>query len=78
MEHRLSLHAWSRWGGRMEAKAVMNAVHAALHDATLDLSADGHRLVQIRFVFGDVFPRRDGDIYQGLMRYRAVTEPLPA
>ena len=72
--HTLSLHAWSRYAGRKEVKDIMSAVYEVLHDASL--SVTGHQLVNLRFVFGDVFRKQDGDTFQGLMRYRAVTEPL--
>lgn len=74
LEHDLNLHVFSRYAGRREVKAVMGAVYDALHDASLALA--GHVLVNIRFVFGDAFRRRDGDgpIYQGAMRFRAVTQ----
>jgi len=72
--HALTLHVWSRYAGRKEVKDVMAAVYAVLHDASLAVS--GQQLVNLRFVFGDVFRKQDGDTYQGLMRYRAVTEPV--
>ncbi|MEL7027679.1 MAG: DUF3168 domain-containing protein [Pseudomonadota bacterium] len=72
--HALSLHAWSRYAGRKEIKDIMAAVYAVLHDQSL--SVYGFHLVNMRFVFADVFRKQDGDTYQGLMRYRAVTEPI--
>lgn len=73
VEHDLRLYAWSRYAGRKEIKDITSAVYDALHDATL--SPAGHALVNLRFVFADIFRRQDGDTYQGVMRYRAVTEP---
>jgi hypothetical protein len=71
-EHALMFHVWSRYGGRKEAKAVLGALYAVLHDAVLSLS--GHRLVTLRFEFADMFRDADGETYHAVARYRAVTE----
>ena len=76
VEHELSLYAWSRYGGRKEIKEIMSAVYDVLHDGDLTLTT--RRLINLRFVFGDVFRKQDGETFQGLMRYRAVTEPISA
>ena len=72
-EHNLRLYAWSRYAGRREVKAMIGAVYDVLHDASLTMQS--FRLVNLRFVFADVFRKQDGDTYQGVMRFRAVTEP---
>ncbi|PQA87241.1 DUF3168 domain-containing protein [Hyphococcus luteus] len=71
LEHDLKLYAFSRYAGRREVKRILCAVYDALHEAALTLS--GHDLVNIRFVFADAFRRLDGEIYQGVARFRAVT-----
>jgi hypothetical protein len=71
-EHALALHAWSRAGGRKEALAILAAVRAVLHDAALTL--DGHRLVNLRHETSDVRRSSDGETWQGIARFRAVTE----
>ncbi|MBA4791934.1 MAG: DUF3168 domain-containing protein [Rhizobiales bacterium] len=72
-EQSLTLHAYSRAGGRREGFAIAAAVQQALHDAPLALS--GHRLANLRATTAEV--RRDGDgrTYHALIRFRAVTEP---
>lgn len=72
-EQSLTLHAYSRAGGRGEAFAIAAAVQQALHDVPLALS--GHRLANLRATTAEV--RRDGDgrTYHALIRFRAVTEP---
>ena len=72
-EHEIRLNIVSRYAGRREVKRIMGAVYDALHETALTLA--GHRLVNIRFVFADAFRRQDGEVYQGAMRFRAVTEP---
>jgi hypothetical protein len=71
-EHDLRLHVFSRYAGRREVKRILGAVYDALHDASMTLA--GHALVNIRFVFGDAFRRVDGETYQGVARFRAVTQ----
>ncbi|WP_428410013.1 DUF3168 domain-containing protein [Hyphococcus sp.] len=71
LEHDLRLYVFSRYAGRREVKRILSAVYDALHEAALTLS--GHDLVNIRFVFADAFRRTDGETYQGVARFRAVT-----
>ncbi len=69
-EFRLRVHA--RQQGRAEARQAMTALYDALQDAALSL--EGRRLVSLRFVFSDVFPKPDGASWGGAMRFRAVTQ----
>jgi len=73
VEHELRLHVFSRYAGRREIKDIMSAVYDALHE--IELTLDGHQLINIRFVFSDALRRQDSDIYHGVMRFRAVTQP---
>jgi hypothetical protein len=73
-EHTLSLHVWSRHGGHSEAHEIAGAVLAALVDAPIAL--DGHHLANLRFVLADVRREPDGRTYRGIVRLRAVTEPI--
>lgn len=73
-EHVVTLHVWSHAAGRREAQAIMGAMRTALHDASLSLS--GHRLVNLRHEFSDARRDPDGETYHGIVRLRAVTEPL--
>ncbi|MDO8289721.1 MAG: DUF3168 domain-containing protein [Parvibaculum sp.] len=73
-EHWLSLNVYSRSGGRAEAKAIMGAVHRALHDAELTL--DGFALINMRFQSAETRRESDGATWRGTIRFRAVTEPL--
>ncbi|MEL6364676.1 MAG: DUF3168 domain-containing protein [Pseudomonadota bacterium] len=75
-EHDLRLYAYSQYAGRREVKRIMSAVYDAIHETAFDVP--GFRLVNMRYVFADVLRRREPDTYQGVMRYRAVTEPLVA
>ncbi|GJL92775.1 DUF3168 domain-containing protein [Hyphococcus sp.] len=72
LEHEVKLYVFSRYAGRREVKRILNAVYDALHEAPLTLA--GHDLINIRFVFADAFRRSDGETYQGVARFRAVTQ----
>lgn len=73
-EHLVTLHVWSRAVGRKEVRTILEAVRAVLHDAVLTLT--GHRLVNLRHEFSDTRRDPDGETYHGIVRYRAVTEPI--
>lgn len=73
-EHALTLHVWSRQGGHKEAHVLAGAVLEALVDTPLDLA--DHRLANFRFIVADVRREADGRTYHGIIRLRAVTEPL--
>jgi hypothetical protein len=71
-EHSVVLHVWSRAAGRQEALAIIQALRVCLHDAALELS--GYRLVNLRHETSDVRRDADGETFQGIVRFRAVTE----
>jgi hypothetical protein len=72
IEHALTLHVWSRYGGRAEAIDAIAALRTALHDAPLSVS--GRKLVFAFVQFTDVFRSGDGITTHGVMRLRALTE----
>lgn len=74
LEHVVTLHVWSRYGGRAEALDVIAALRAALHDAALEV--EGRRLVFLFVSFTDVFRSGDGRTTHGVARLRALTEPV--
>lgn len=72
IEHLLTLTCASRFGGPEEARALVAAVRAALHDARPTLT--GRRLVNLRVPYADVFAGADRETTLGIVRVRAVTE----
>lgn len=76
VEHSLTLTCVSRFDGAEEAKAVVAAMRAALHGA--DLTLTDHRLVNLRATYADVFRASDWRSTYGILRVRAVTEPIGA
>lgn len=73
-EHILTLHVWSRSGGRKEAMDIINAMNAALIDGPLTLR--DHQLIDLRFQFAEVRCDPDGKTLHGIARYKGVTESL--
>ncbi len=72
LEHRLTLTCLSRYGGSEEAKAVVGLVRDCLDEAPL--APEGHRLVNLRVTYTDVFRGSDLKTTFGVVRLRAVTE----
>lgn len=72
LEHALTLTCLSRFDGAEEAKAIVAALRARLHNAAPAL--EGWRLVNLRVTYGDVFRAADGRAFHGVVRLRAVTE----
>ncbi|WP_296578689.1 DUF3168 domain-containing protein [Xanthobacter sp.] len=73
-EQALTLHVFSRSGGRAEAFAIAARLQAVLHDAALVLA--GHRLANLRATTAEVRRESDGRTFHALVRFRAVTEPV--
>lgn len=73
LEHAVTLHVWSRYGGRAEALGAVGALRTALDGADIEL--EGRRLVLLFATFADVFRAGDGRTTHGVLRLRAVTEP---
>ena len=75
-EHNLTLHVWSRSGGKKQVLEILEAIRAVLHDQPLMLA--DHHLVNLRHEFSEARLDPDGDTLHGIVRYRAVTEPAQA
>lgn len=74
LDHALTLHVWSRHGGKAEALDIIAAVRAAVHDRSI--AVIGRRLVLLLVGFVDVFRSGDGRSFHGVLRLRALTESL--
>ncbi len=68
-EHLVTLHVWSRSGGKRQAYALVEQIRELLSD---------HALVNLRYQFSETRQDPDGETYHGVVRYRAVTEPAAA
>ncbi|MFK4824091.1 DUF3168 domain-containing protein [Paenochrobactrum sp. BZR 588] len=72
-EHLISLHIWAQSSGRKFVLEVIELIAQKLDHGTLELI--GHVLVNLNLqeISAQNSDRRNA--YQGIMRYRAVTEP---
>ena len=70
----LSVTAVTRYGGAQEARAITGAARRVLEEGRPEL--DGHRLIDLRAVYADVFRATDRRSTLGVLRLRAVTEPM--
>ena len=75
-EHDLTLHVWSRSGGKKQVHQIIEAIRTVLHDQSLALS--DHHLVNLRHELSEARLDPDGDTVHGIVRYRAVTKPAQA
>jgi hypothetical protein len=75
-EHNLTLHVWSRTGGKKQVHRIIEAIKDVLHDQPLMLA--DHHLINLRHEFSEARLDPDGDTFHGIVRYRAVTEPAQA
>lgn len=73
-EHILTLHIWSQVNGKKQTFEIISALRDALHDTDLQLT--DHHLINLRHEFSDARVEADGEHMHGIIRYRAVTEPV--
>ena len=73
-EHILTLHVWAKGGGKAETYQIMDQVTNKLHDA--HLSVTGHSLVNLQLQFAEARQEPESSTYHGILRFRAVTEPV--
>jgi hypothetical protein len=71
-EHVATLSVWSRYSGKREAHALLDAIYTCLHEAKLDVR--GASLINLRFDSSSIGRDDDGATYHGVIRFRAVTE----
>lgn len=70
--HRLTLAVSSRHGGRVEARALVGLVRAAIEATPLSLT--GQNVVLQQVVYSDVMRTSDLSAFRGLVRVRIITE----
>ncbi len=74
IEHDLRLQVWSQYGGQQEVKRIIGLVTDALHQQSLEVK--DANLINLRFVFADSFRQRPTGFWQGVLRFRAVTQSV--
>lgn len=65
------IDTWSRKPGKVEARQIMAAVNAALHEATL--TVDGHQFIRGVLEFQTALSDPDGLTTHGVQRFRFIT-----
>jgi hypothetical protein len=73
LAHTITLHVWSRQGGKADALAALAALRASLHLGQLTLA--GARLVLLRAVASHVGNAGDARAIEGVLTLEAITEP---
>lgn len=72
-ELRFQINTWSRQDGRREARAILSAVFAALHDQ--GLAVEGANVALVRHEMTQVFKDADLETYHGVSRYHILSHP---
>ena len=70
--HIMTLHIWSRYGGRGQVMEVLAAVTGALESAELTLA--DVELVRAKVSYTDIFRAPDGLTLHGLIRFSLITD----
>lgn len=74
LQHDISLHIWSRQGGKAECVEIIHKIHGLLHLADLTITA--HKLILLRCVSTQTELMQDGITYRGVMRLFALTQNI--
>lgn len=69
-ESTVTLHVWSRYSGRKEAKQILAVLYALLHNAELTVS--GSQTVLFRAEYQETFLDPDGMTRHGVIRFRTL------
>ena len=71
---RLTLHVFSYYQGKKEAKTILGEIYTALHRQAGNLSATGYTFTDCLFDYADVVDEDDGAIRHGVCRYLITIE----
>lgn len=71
--HTLTLHVWSRYGGRAEVFDLLHIISSALTSA--DLSPSGLSVCGLNITYTDVFRTSDRRTLHGVLRLSIKTQP---
>lgn len=72
-EHFVSIEVKSNSRSRKAAQAMASEIEAALDNVALTLV--GHTLINLRLIFWSVSRAKTSDTFNGVLRFRAATEP---
>lgn len=71
-ESTVTIHVWSRYRGKKEAKDAQALVYAALTRQSLPV--EGHDLITLEFEYSEVLLDPDGITRHGVQRFRSLCE----
>lgn len=71
-ESTVTIHVWSRYRGKKEAKQIQGEIYDAL--TRQELTVEDHDLITIEFEYSDVVLDPDAQTRHGVQRFRAVVE----
>jgi len=75
-QHTFTVHNWTDAKGAHVSEQINRIVRDSLHNASLDITSKGHRLVTLRFLSGGVLREPTDNSYHGFARFRATTEEI--
>ena len=75
-ESTVTIHVWSRYRGKKEAKEIQANIYDAL--TRQQLTIDAHDLITIEFEYSEVLLDPDGISRHGVQRFRALIEQATA
>lgn len=73
-EQLFTIHVWSKAKGKTETLEIMETIRQLVDAAPPEL--DDHALVNLQLEFAEVRFDDDISVHHGLLRFRAVTEPV--
>ena len=73
-EQLFTIHVWSKAKGKTETLEIMETIRQLIDAAPPEL--DNHALVNLQLEFAEVRYDEDISVHHGLLRFRAVTEPV--
>lgn len=74
VEGTLTIHVWSKYRGRKEAKDIQGEIYNLLNRASLSIT--GFKVVDILFEFSETFVEQDGVTRHGAQRFRITVQEL--
>jgi len=74
MQVSITIHVWSRYGGRKETKEIQGLIYDSLHRAKL--TQTGYKFVTITLVDSQSFLDADGETYHGVQTFNLMIEEL--
>ena len=74
MESTVTIHVWSRSGGRKQCKDILSEIYVLLNRASL--TTTGYNYIDCLFEFSETFTEDDGITRHGVARYRITLQEV--